>query len=123
MGLEPTAFCMARVGERSHGFAETSRLRRLRVRRANGSEPERTPRAAIAAIVILGTFGATSRALRRSAAGWPSEMLLPNRTKNSPSQLRFRPPNPLTVRFSRRALRRAGLKKAERQPLSRWARI
>jgi hypothetical protein len=59
MGLEPTTFCMAKlagVRARSLEFAGTSCLQRLRVGRANGSEPERTPSAAIAAIVTLGTF-------------------------------------------------------------------
>jgi hypothetical protein len=58
MGLEPTTFCMARpasVRAGSLAFAETSCLQRLRVGRANGSEPERTPSAAIAAIVLAAT--------------------------------------------------------------------
>jgi hypothetical protein len=55
MGLEPTTFCMAKAGGRLRTFArfaETCRLRGLRASRANASEPERTPSAAIAAIVI-----------------------------------------------------------------------
>jgi hypothetical protein len=44
MGLEPTTFCMAMAGvrTRSVAFAQTACLQRLRVVRANGSEPERT---------------------------------------------------------------------------------
>jgi hypothetical protein len=62
MGLEPTTFCMAKlagVRARSPEFAETSCLQRLRSGErtgANPSEPERTPSAAIAAIVIAATF-------------------------------------------------------------------
>ena len=56
MGLEPTTFCMAKAGERSLEFAETFYLQRRRVGRANASEPERTPSAAIAAIVIVATL-------------------------------------------------------------------
>jgi hypothetical protein len=44
---------LAGVRARSPEFAETYRLQRLRVGRANRSEPERTPTAAIAAIVIF----------------------------------------------------------------------
>ena len=60
MGLEPTTFCMARTGRRSSQFApfaETFCSQRLRVGRANASEPDRTSNAAIAAIVIVGTLG------------------------------------------------------------------
>jgi hypothetical protein len=58
MGLEPTTFCMAKAGgvrAGSREFAETSCLQRLRIGRAHASEPERTPSAAIAAIVIVAT--------------------------------------------------------------------
>jgi hypothetical protein len=46
---------LATVRTRSRPFAQTNCLQRLRVGRANGSEPERTPSAAIAAIVIVAT--------------------------------------------------------------------
>ena len=54
---------------RSVEFAETSCLQRLRVERANGSEPQRTRSAAIAAIVIVDTFSSPGRprASRRRA--------------------------------------------------------
>jgi hypothetical protein len=58
MGLEPTTFCMAKAGRRSRPsleFAEILCLQRLRAGRANASEPERTPSAATAAIVIVAT--------------------------------------------------------------------
>jgi hypothetical protein len=61
MGLEPTTFCMAvlaTVRTRSRPFAQTTRLQRLWVGRANVSELERTSTAAIAAIVIVATFNA-----------------------------------------------------------------
>jgi hypothetical protein len=60
----PACSCTARVGRRSHGFARVRRnlhFQRLRVGRANGSEAERTPRAAIAAIVIAATFRVDGR--------------------------------------------------------------
>jgi hypothetical protein len=47
---------LAGVRARSLEFAETSPLQRLGFARSNASEPERTLSAAIAAIVILGTF-------------------------------------------------------------------
>jgi hypothetical protein len=53
MGLEPTTFCMAKAGGRSRPFARVRRnllFAGLRVRRANGSPPERTSSAAIAAM-------------------------------------------------------------------------
>jgi hypothetical protein len=56
-GLEPSTFCMAKAGERSRLFARVRRtpyLQPLSTRPANGGEPERTPIAAIAAIVIRG---------------------------------------------------------------------
>jgi len=56
---------LATVPARSRPFAQTTCLQRLRVGRANASEPERTPSAAIAAIVIV----PTRAALRRRAAG------------------------------------------------------
>src|SRR5262249_11745136 len=52
---------LAAVRTRSPEFAETPRLQQLLVRRANGSEPERTPTAAIAAIVTGATFGGPNR--------------------------------------------------------------
>src|SRR5262245_6225632 len=59
MGLEPTTFCMANTRDRSRPFAPV-RSNRLfgaaSLWRANGSEPERRPSAAIAAIVIVATF-------------------------------------------------------------------
>jgi hypothetical protein len=52
MGLEPTTFCMASASDRSHLFASV-RSNRLCAGsgyvRANGSEPERTPKLAILA--------------------------------------------------------------------------
>jgi hypothetical protein len=47
---------LATVRTRSRPFAQTTGLQRLRVGRPNPSEPERTPGAAIAAIVIVATF-------------------------------------------------------------------
>jgi hypothetical protein len=47
---------LATVRTRSRPFAQTTYLQRLRVGRANASEPGRTPTAAIAAIVIGATF-------------------------------------------------------------------
>ncbi len=64
MGLEPTTFCWQRLASVRAGsltFAETSSLQRLPIGRANGSEPERTPSAAIAAIVIVATFNSRGR--------------------------------------------------------------
>jgi hypothetical protein len=58
-GLEPSTFCMANARDRPHPFASVRSnhcLQRLRVGRANRREPERTPSAAIAAIVIVATF-------------------------------------------------------------------
>jgi hypothetical protein len=54
-----SAASQARGGGRSRPFARVRQnppLQRLRVGRANATEPERTPAAAIAAIVIVGTF-------------------------------------------------------------------
>jgi hypothetical protein len=58
-GLEPTAFCMANAGGRSRRFAPVRRnllFASLRRARVHGNERERTPRAAIAAIVSIGTM-------------------------------------------------------------------
>jgi hypothetical protein len=68
MGLEPTTFCMAKLATAracSLAFAETSCLQRLRGERANGSEPERTPSPAIAAIVMVATFNSRGSVVRR----------------------------------------------------------
>jgi hypothetical protein len=72
MGLEPTTFCMANardVRTRSCPFAETTCLQRLPVRPANGSEPERTSSAAIAAIVIVATPVIEGARARLNASG------------------------------------------------------
>ena len=56
MGLEPTTFCMAKRGERSHPFApvrETLLNRRFAGCERTASAPRRTASAAIAAIVRL----------------------------------------------------------------------
>jgi hypothetical protein len=69
MGLEPTTFCMAMlatVRTRSRPFAQTTCLQRLRVGRANGSEPQRTPSAAIAAIVIAAWSSRDESKVRRN---------------------------------------------------------
>lgn len=58
---------LATVRTRARPFAQTTCLQRIRVGRANGSAPERTPSAAIAAIVILATFNSLGR--RRRGAG------------------------------------------------------
>jgi len=47
---------LAAVRAGSLPFAETGRLRRLRRARVNGTERERPPSAAIAAIVTIGTM-------------------------------------------------------------------
>jgi hypothetical protein len=61
---------LAAVRARARPFAETCRLRRLRRARVNGNERERTPSAAIAAIVTIGTMSsADGTARRRYVAG------------------------------------------------------
>jgi hypothetical protein len=67
---------LASVRASSVSFAETSCLQRLPVGRANGSEPERTPTAAIAAIVrsatlhpAVSTFGGRREHLRAHCNG------------------------------------------------------
>ena len=59
---------LATVRARSSPFAQTPYLQRLRVGRANASEPERTPSAAIAAIVIVDTFNSRGPAARPALA-------------------------------------------------------
>jgi hypothetical protein len=52
MGLEPTTFCMANGSNRSlpfAPFAQTPSLQRFLSKRANATEPERTPNVAILA--------------------------------------------------------------------------
>jgi hypothetical protein len=50
---------LAGVRAGSPGCAETCRLQRPRRRRVNGTERERTPSAAIAAIVTIATMSST----------------------------------------------------------------
>jgi hypothetical protein len=54
---------LAGVRARALPFAETCGLGRLRRPRVNGNEPERTPSAAIAAIVTIGTMSAEDSGL------------------------------------------------------------
>jgi hypothetical protein len=52
MGFEPTTFCMASAGDRSHPFAPVRSNRMFAAfsfRRANATERERTPNLAILA--------------------------------------------------------------------------
>jgi hypothetical protein len=55
MGLEPTTFCMANARDRSHLFAPVRSNRlfpAVPLRRANATEPERTPNLAILAMRV-----------------------------------------------------------------------
>jgi hypothetical protein len=66
MGLEPTTFCMAKIGEHSRQFARvrsTGITTRLVTKRANARERERTRSAAIAATLRRRTL--RRRAYRR----------------------------------------------------------
>jgi len=49
MGLEPTTFCMASARGRSLPFAQGPCLQGFPYKRANATEPERTPNLAILA--------------------------------------------------------------------------
>jgi hypothetical protein len=72
MGLEPTTFCMAKAGGRSHSFASVRRNLLFAAASGRASERRRTERtaaAAIAAIVIRGTFSGDAHHVSPRVAG------------------------------------------------------